>query len=293
LSSEAAREKLMRFFLAWLEIRDADDFTISTEVFPEFTPELAEAMVSETRNFLEQNLGAIAPSLADITQATASPLSQALLDVYGLDDVSPGVTVLNPSERLGIFTQPGFIASHSGPETTRLIKRGVFFTRKVMCLPLGMPPEGVDTSIPDIPGASERERIESVTSPPMCMGCHSSINPFGFMLESYDAIGRFRTMDEHGLAVDPTIAVDFLDEGPLTAESAVQALAGFTASHRFQQCFARQMFRFYMGRPEQPSDDPLLRQMFFHFANGGQQNIVTLLENLASSTRFSARTPAP
>ena len=45
---------------------------------------------------------------------------------------------LDPAQRLGIFTQPAVIASHSGPTTTRLVKRGVFFTRKVMCMPLGV-----------------------------------------------------------------------------------------------------------------------------------------------------------
>ena len=67
-----------------------------------------------------------------------------------------------PAQRLGIFTQPAVIASHSGPTTTRLVKRGVFFTRKVMCLPLGAPPAGVDTTVPDDAGATERQRIESV-----------------------------------------------------------------------------------------------------------------------------------
>ena len=72
------------------------------------------------------------------------------------------------------------------------MKRGVFFTRKIMCLPLGAPPPGVDTTLPTTPGATERQRIESITQNQPCAGCHSFINPFGFMQESYDPIGRFR-----------------------------------------------------------------------------------------------------
>jgi len=199
---------------------------------------------------------------------------------------------LDPAQRLGVFTQPGVIASHSGPTTTRLVKRGVFFTRKVMCLPLGAPPEDVDTTVPTTPGATERQRIESVTNQPRCLGCHSFINPFGFMQENYDAIGRWRTTDE-GQPIDANISVNFLDEGPFTASSPVEALRGFTSSLRFQQCFARQLFRFYMGRDEAQGDDPLLRQMFFGFANGDQQDIVAALRTLAGSPTLSQRSEAP
>ena len=86
-----------------------------------------------------------------------------------------------------------------------------------------------------------------------CTGCHAFINPFGFMQESYDPIGRFRTADE-GLPIDSIISVSFLDEGPLSTTSSVEALAGFTRSLRFQQCFARQLFRYYLGRDKGDKD---------------------------------------
>jgi hypothetical protein len=197
-----------------------------------------------------------------------------------------------PSERLGIFSQPAVIASHSGPTTTRLVKRGVFFTRKVMCLPLGVPPAGVDTTIPANVMSTERERIASVTAEARCTGCHAFINPFGFMQENYDAIGRFRTTDE-GAPIDPSINVSFLDEGPLSTSSPVDALRAITRSWRFQQCFARQLFRFYTGRDEAAGDDPVLRQMFFDFANNDEQDILRMLHTLASSSTFSRRSELP
>jgi hypothetical protein len=70
------------------------------------------------------------------------------------------------------------------------------------------------------------------------------------------------------------------------------ALRGFTDSLAFQQCFTRQLFRFYMGRPEVASDDPILRQLFFDFANGGAQDIIAMLGTLAGSTTFSQRSEA-
>jgi Protein of unknown function (DUF1588)/Protein of unknown function (DUF1592) len=293
LGSVEAKEKLLRFFFAWLEVREPGEFTIASEVFPEFTPELAAAMVEETRAFLERTLGAAAPSLKDVTQSTRSIVSQGLRAIYGLDQVTAdGWTTLSAEERLGIFTQPAVLASHSGPSTTRLVKRGVFFTRKVMCLPLGNPPQGVDTSLPEEPFATERERIEVGTRAPACQGCHTSINPFGFMQENYDPIGRYRTED-NGHPIDGKVVFTMLDAPTVTTESPVAALRAITDSARFQQCFVRQLFRFYMGRDELPGDDPVLREMYFRFAKNDTQDIAMALRTLAHSAAMSVRGQEP
>jgi hypothetical protein len=291
LATADARAKLLRFLTSWLEVREPEDFVIATSVFPEFTPEVAAAVVAETKAFLERQLSTAAPRLRDVTESNQAFVSNATAFLYKRP-ASATFIDLDPAQRLGIFTQPAVIASHSGPTTTRLVKRGVFFTRKVMCLPLGNPPDDVDTTVPVTPGATERQKIEQMTLPAKCAGCHAYINPFGFMQENFDAIGRWRTTDQ-GLPVDASIAVDFLDEGPLSTSSPVEALRGFTRSLRFQQCFTRQLFRFYMGRREEAGDDPLLRQMFFDFANNGDQDIVRMLRTLASAPIFSQRAEAP
>jgi hypothetical protein len=293
LATPEARAKLLRFFMAWLEVRDVDQFTIDATVFPEFTPAVAAAAVEETRAFLAAQLAAAAPTLKGVTQSTQSFVTQSLSSIYGVKNPSATSLVnLDPTQRLGIFTQPAVIASHSGPTTTRLVKRGVFFVRKVMCMPLGNPPQGVDTSLPPNTTGTERNRIQSVTAMSPCSACHAVINPFGFMQENYDAIGRWRTTD-NGQPIDPSVNVSFLDEGPLVAATPVDALKGFTGSMRFKQCFARQLFRFYTGRDELAADDPLLRTMFFDFANNDEQAIVKLLRTLGNAPAFSQRTETP
>jgi hypothetical protein len=293
LTRPEARDKLLRFFAAWLEVKEPEDLDISQQVFPELTREVAQAMVDDTRRFLAEQLSGALPVLRDVTEATHALASAPSAFLYGLSQAPDGGRFTPPADqRLGIFSQPAVIASHSGPTTTRLVKRGVFFTRKVMCLPLGVPPPDVDTTIPEDVTGSERERIESVTTPARCAGCHAFINPFGFMQENYDAIGRYRSMDGER-PVDASISVSFLDEGPLTASTPVEALRGFTRSLRFQQCFTRQLFRFYSGRDEEPGDDPLLRQLFFELALNDSQNILQLLRSLVTSKSFNARTEVP
>jgi hypothetical protein len=293
LASPEARDKLIRFFLAWLEVKEPDQFTISESAFPEFTPEVAAAVVEETRSFLERQLSKAVPGLKDVTESNRTSVTSASAFLYDASADSASTPIeLDPSQRFGIFTQPAVLASHSGPTTSRLVKRGVFFVRKVMCMPLGSPPDDVDTTVEPTAGATERERIETMTAPPKCAGCHAYINPFGFMLENFDAIGRWRTDDE-GEAIDAGIEVDFLDEGPFSSDSPVDALRTFTRSWLFQQCFARQLFRFYSGRDETSADDPVLRQIFLELAGGEEQDILGMLRTLAASTTFSLRTETP
>lgn len=293
LASPAARAKLLRFFSAWLEIKEPLEFDLSPSVYPAFTPEVAAAVVDDTRRFLDQQLASALPTLRDVTETNHALVSAPSAFLYGLASApQDGKAPLDPAQRLGIFSQPAVIASHSGPTTTRLVKRGVFFTRKVMCLPLGAPPAGVDATIPATVMGTERQRIASVTAEARCAGCHTFINPFGFMQENYDAMGRYRTTDEDE-PIDASISVDFLDEGPLATATPVDALRGFTRSLRFQQCFTRQLFRFYSGRDETPADDPLLRQLFFEFAQNQSQSIVKMLGHLAAAPSSSSRAEAP
>ena len=171
---------------------------------------------------------------------------------------------------------------------SRPIKRGVFWVRKVMCMDLEPPPKDIHPKLYELTGATERQRIEQSTAGPNCAGCHKVINPFAFFQESYDALGRWRAEDK-GLPIDTSMLIDFLDEDPVKTTSAVEALRTLTGSLMFKQCFVRQLFRFYMGRNEEPSDDQLLRRMFFEFAHKDEQDILGALRTLVSSDRIDRR----
>lgn len=286
VTSQAAREKLVRFFKAWLEVKEPGEFAISPKLFPEFTPELQRAMVEETDRFLRAELMKPQPRLKDITQAAHSFVSRNLDAVYAAERKDP---IGAMSKRLGIFTQPAVIASHSGPTDTRLIKRGVFWTRKLMCIEMGTPAKSLDVTIYEAKTTTERKRIEQATARPACIGCHQSIDPFGYFQENFDALGRWRDKEDGKHQVDAGILIDFLDEKPASTNGPVEALEVLTGSAMFKQCFVRQLFRFYMGRQEQASDDPLLRRMFFEFADKDRQDILQAVQTLASSDRIARR----
>lgn len=275
VASQDARDKLMRFFLSWLEVKEPKDFTISDVDFPEFSESMATQIVNDTKQFLNYQLAKSAPRLKDITQSTQGFVNGSMVQ-------------LNVNQRLGIFSQPSVIASHSGPDTTRLVKRGVFWVRKVMCMEMEPPPSSADTIVPTTMETTERNKIETLTNQASCIGCHSVINPFGFFQEAYDPIGRWRATD-NGFPIDTNITTNILDEGPLSTDRPAEALKVFTDSVMFKQCFVRQVFRFYMGRDETEADHVLLREMFYRFADQDNQDIVSLIQMLANSEKMSHR----
>ena len=290
-ASTESREKLVRFFKAWLEIRDEGDFTISPQVFPDFTPKLAKSMVDEADRFLRAQLMKLAPRLSDITQSSDTVVARqvAALQTARASDAGAGVPGKAASaQRMGIFSQSAVIASHSGPDGTRPIKRGVFWARKAMCMELEPPPKDLHAKLYELAGATERQRIEQSTQGAACAGCHKIINPFGFFQENYDALGRWRTHD-NGHPIDARILIDFLGEETIETSNPVDALKAFTGSMMFKQCFVRQLFRFYMGRTEEAGDEPLLRRMFFTFANDDSQDILKSVYLLVASDRIVRR----
>ncbi len=292
VASDAARAKLARFFKAWLEIKEPGEFAISPKIFPEFTPKLAQAMVEETDRFLRAELAKPTPRLKDITQAAHSFVSRDLDAIYETkvkDPTGSKPVDLDPTKRFGIFSQPAVIASHSGPTDTRLVKRGAFWVRKLMCMEMSPPPKGLDITIYNARTTTERQRIEQATAQPACIGCHKVLDPFGFFQENYDAIGRWRAKEDNVHPIDAAIIIDFLDEKPQSTDGPVEALETLTNSAMFKQCFVRQLFRFYMGRQEEASDDPLLRRMFFEFADQDRQDILQALRMLAASDRIAMR----
>jgi hypothetical protein len=291
LASPEARAKLARFFKAWLEIKDPGEFTISRETFPEFGPELQSAMLAETERFLAAELARPVPRLKDITQSTRAFVSKPLEAIYAVkaaDAAGAKPIEADPAQRLGIFSQPAVIASHSGPTGTRLVKRGTFWVRKVMCMEMDPPPAGIDTTLKADAGTTERTRIEQVTAKRACIGCHKKIDPFGFLQENWDAIGRWRTLD-NGFPIDAAIDIDFLDEEPVSTKGPVEALKVLTGSMMLKQCFVRQLFRYYMGRNEEPADDPLLSRMLFAFAEKDEQAIIKALTVMATDERMVRR----
>jgi hypothetical protein len=174
-------------------------------------------------------------------------VNPSLARFYGLP--APAATdfvkvKFDADRRAGVLTHPYLMTSFAHSSESSPIHRGVFLARGVLGQSLRPPPEAVAPLAPDLhPNLTTRERVEMQTKAATCMSCHAIINPLGFTLESFDAVGRYRDKD-HGKPVDPTGSYRTRD-GKSVAVKGARELAVFLAgSDEAHEAFVEQLFHY-------------------------------------------------
>src|SRR5262249_3746628 len=202
-----AKAKLREFLLTWLRADQVQDLAKDAKRFPGFDA----AVIGDLRTSLELFLDDVVWSeKSDFRQLLLSDeifLNGKLAKFY--DAKLPGnadftKVKLDSGRRAGALTHPYSMTSVAHSTESSPIHRGVFLARGVLGLSLRPPPEAVAPLPPELhPNLTTRERVEMQTKANACLTCHAIINPLGFTLENFDAVGRFREQD-HGKPVDPT-----------------------------------------------------------------------------------------
>ncbi len=208
LESPRAKTAIRTFVSSWLQL-DGNDHQPPLEAapksataFPFDSPALRAAMREDVQSLYEQVFAAPGSPFKDLMTSRRAYVNKSLGALYGVTSPPASDTAfawvdLNPEQRAGLFTRAGFLALYSPQENKSPIRRGVFLLRQALCQPLGDPPANVNnTAIPPSAHArTAREEVENRTAAASCQGCHSRINPLGFTLENYDAMGRFQTTE--------------------------------------------------------------------------------------------------
>ena len=199
VSDARARAKLTGFFHHWLKLEEATDISKDPKAYPGFD----EAVVSDLRwsleKFLEHVVWSERSDFGELLQADYLFLNERLAKFYGAD-VPAGrgfVPVkFDASQRAGVLTHPLILAAFSYHRSSSPIHRGVFLTRNVLGRTLRPPPMAIEFMDDRFdPSLTMREKVTELTGKTSCMGCHATINPLGFSLEHFDAVGRYRTTD--------------------------------------------------------------------------------------------------
>ena len=200
------RAKLREFLLEWLKVSQAPELAKDTAAFPEFTPEV----VSDLRTSLELSIDELLDSEpADFRQLLSSNsifLNGRLAHVYDVelpDDAPFQKVTFQPDERSGVLSHPYLMASFAYTGTSSPIHRGVFISRSILGRRAASAAGGGRAAgARSAPGPDDaRARSHCRPKPEACQSCHGMINPLGFTLEHFDAVGRFRQM-EHGKPID-------------------------------------------------------------------------------------------
>lgn len=294
-----AREMIAAFHTRYLHMGPFSRWTEVSrdpERFPEFDEGLVPLLSAETERFIDHIIFERNGSFQDLLTSPVGFVNADLAPLYGLDPgefTGPDLTPvdLDPTTRSGLFTRLGFLTSHSLYDRTSPILRGSFLQKEVLCAPIGAPPPNAEgTPLPTEGLTTNRERVDAQTSAPACAGCHHTyINPAGFPLEAYDAIGAWQETD-NGAPVDTTASV-MIGEEAVEISGPVDLFEVIANAPEAHTCYARHWVKFAYNRDLTNEDSCTVDDLASRIATGSY-GILDLVADLTQSEYFRYRTVA-
>jgi hypothetical protein len=274
----------------WLQLSAAAAAAPSPTLFPKFDEPLRQALGDESRLFFASTINEGRPAL-DLVRTDFSFLNERLASHYGISGVTGAdMRKVNTAgtARGGILTQASFLTATSSSENTSIVQRAKWVLTNLLCERLPAPPPGIVDSVPPPDpglGLTNRESLSIRTGNAPCSGCHVSMNPIGFGLEVYDAVGAYRTMDR-GKPIDPS---GTLPDGQ-TFQDAEGLMQLLKQDPRFPACMTKKILTYALGRGLVAScDDAAMQTLGEQFKADGY-NLKNHIIRLAQSDLFrSAR----
>jgi hypothetical protein len=244
--------KVREFLLRWLKIDRVPDLTKDLERFPDFNNFLANDLRASLELFLDELIGSESSDFRQILLADSLYMNGRLAKFYGVELPETAAfqkVSLEPSQRAGVLSHPYLLADFAYTSSSSPIHRGIFIARSVLGRTLRPPPEAVAPLSPQLqPDLTTRERVALQTQADSCQSCHAMINPLGFALENFDAVGRFRR-EENGKPVVATGSYR-TRQGDTVQFDGVRALAMYLAdSPETHSAFAEQLFHGMIKQP--------------------------------------------
>ncbi len=280
------RRMATEFGCSWLHIHGFDELGEKSERhFPMFLA-MRGAMYEESIRFFA-NFFQNDESVLNILDADYTFLNEPLAKHYGIPNVSGPdwrrVDGVKKFARGGILGQATTLAKQSGASRTSPILRGNWVAEALLGDKLPKPPKDVPQLPEEATGnMTVRQMIEKHTSDTRCSGCHSRIDSFGFSLESFDAIGRFREKDGEQ-SIDTNAKT--LDGAQFKGIDGLRAYLLGTKRDAFVRQFCRKLLGYSLGRAVQLSDETLLLEMQAAL-KANDYHVGVALEKIVQSSQF-------
>jgi mono/diheme cytochrome c family protein len=264
LADSRAIEALVSGFGAqWLNLRRVGEVVVDPDRYPTYDESLLQAFERETELFLGSTLREDR-SVAELLNANYTFVNERLARHYGIPGIYGSrfrrVPLPNAEQRGGLLSQGSLLATTSYPDRTSPVLRGKFLLNNILGLPAPPPPPGVDTNLAEVkangPPPTIRERLAQHRTNPSCASCHSVIDPLGFALEQYDAIGGWRTVDESGRPVDATATT--LSGAKLEGLPGLRTLL-LSEPDQFPRTVTEKLLAYALGRRLEYYDRPAVR----------------------------------
>jgi len=290
-----AHAKLTEFFHHWLAFDEADDISKDPKAYPGFDKTLVADLRGSLEQFVEHVVWGEASDYRQLLLADYLFLNPRLAKFYGVEaPTEDGFAPVNfdPAQRAGIITHPFLLTTFSYHRSSSPIHRGVFLTRNVLGRFLKPPPMAIEFMDDRFdPSLTMREKVTELTGKPACMSCHTTINPLGFSLEHYDAVGRYRTTDNNkpvNAESDYTTT-----DGQVLKLRGPRDLAEHTAgSPEARAGFVRQLFQHAIKQAPAAYGVDTLKRLDAQFAASGT-HVRNLLMEIATTTATHRVSPPP
>ena len=294
LADPRARAKLQLSLLSWLKVEQAPDLAKDPKRHPGFDANIASDLRTSLELFLDDVVWSNESDFRQLFLNDELYLNGRLGLFYGQElgaDADFQKMKQDPDKRAGVLTHPYLMAAFAYTSETSPIHRGVFLSRGVLGLSLRPPPEAFAPLAADLhPTLSTRERVLLQTKANACITCHGVINPLGFTLEHFDAVGRFRETD-NAKPVDDTGSY-ITRSGKMATFSGPRQLAQFLVeSEETHDAFVERLFHQLIQQPVRaygPQTLANLRQSF----EGKGYSIRKLVVEIVASTALTPRTSA-
>jgi hypothetical protein len=230
-------------------------------LFPNYSQDVNDDMEESEYLFLNK-VFVDGGGLRELLLSQTAFVNSAIAPFYNVSASGPGFTEveLGP-ERPGLFTRVGFLAYYGTLRDPDPIRRGVAINHQLLCSEL-LPPDGVIPALPEpMPGQTNRERVDAHTGVGTCgAACHARIiNPVGFALENFDAVGQIRTMD-NGKPVDTSGTFGFYD-GAKDFVGALELMSFMAADSVTHACYSAHLAEFALSRDLNDVDRPLVSSL--------------------------------
>jgi hypothetical protein len=299
LMDTKARAKVAEFHAAYALQGDATRWSEAAhdpQLFPAFKTTMVPTLSSEAAKFFDYITFDMKGTFQDLITKPVAFVDKDLAPIYGLTSTSTTLQMVNldTTQRAGVFTHAGFLASYSSYNRTSPILRGAFLEKQVLCRTIPAPP--ADAAGTPLPPASadlntNRKQVAAQTevAGSSCAGCHAPfVNPAGFALEAYDSIGQWQTAEKGtGAAIDSTADVAI---GAQTAHvtGPVDLMTKIAASPEAQNCYAQRLVTFAYERTLTNQDVCTVQQLAGKMNTSGY-NIISLLTDLTQTQSFRYR----
>jgi len=291
LANPKASALAVNFSGQWLQTQNLEFETPDTNTFPDFDVELREAMQTETRMFFSSVMSEDR-SILDFLNAKYTFLNERLAKFYGISGVTGPQfrrVSLEGTDRGGILTQASVLTATSYPTRTSPTVRGKWILTNILNTPPPEPP----ANVPSLASESTvgtiltiRERLNMHRANPVCASCHSGMDPLGFALEHYDAVGAWRQSAD-GVPVDASGKLP--DGTAFTGATELQAVL-MKQSGKFVNCLTEKLLTYGLGRGLTSSDRTTVSRIEGKVSESGYK-FSSLIYAIIDSPAFQMKRP--